>query len=118
MALRPGSRLEISSHFMPLPLNSMIWASSSGDHLLCFLAGLSAVCGGMLRLPPWMLGGATARYGPPITPPALGIDGANGGGAEAYTAVGASPPPPSAPGAAVAVDGGIEADREWLEGEL
>ena len=44
------------------------------------------------------------------------MDGANGGGAEAYK-VGASPPPPSVPGAAVAVEGGTEVDREWLEGE-
>lgn len=42
MALRPGSRLLISSHFMPLPLNSIIKASSSGDHFDCFLAGDSA----------------------------------------------------------------------------
>lgn len=36
----------------------MISASSSGDHLLCFLAGDSAGCGGMLRFPP-----------PPLLPP-------------------------------------------------
>ncbi len=42
----------MSSHFMPPPLKSMIRASSSGDHLLCFLAGDSAGWGGMLRLPP------------------------------------------------------------------
>lgn len=42
MALRPGSRLLISSHFMPLPRNSMINASSSADHFDCFLAGDSA----------------------------------------------------------------------------
>lgn len=30
----------------------MISASSSGDHLLCFLAGDSEVCGGMVRFPP------------------------------------------------------------------
>jgi hypothetical protein len=39
----------MSSHFMPLPRSSMMRASSSGDHLLCFLAGLSAEWGGMLR---------------------------------------------------------------------
>jgi hypothetical protein len=39
MALRPGSCLLMSSHFMPLPRSSMILASSSGDHLDCFLAG-------------------------------------------------------------------------------
>lgn len=50
MALRPGNRLEISSHFIPLPLSSMIRASSSGDHLLCFLTGWSDAWGGMLRL--------------------------------------------------------------------
>lgn len=49
MALRPGSRLEMSSHFILLPRSSIMSASSSGDHLLCFLAGLSAV-GGMLLL--------------------------------------------------------------------
>ena len=49
MALRPGSLLEISSHFIPLPRSSIISASSSGDHLLCFFAGDSAECGPMLR---------------------------------------------------------------------
>lgn len=39
MALRPGSCLLMSSHFMPLPRSSMILASSSGDHFDCFLAG-------------------------------------------------------------------------------
>jgi hypothetical protein len=39
MALRPGSCLLISSHFIPLPRSSMIFASSSGDHFDCFLAG-------------------------------------------------------------------------------
>ena len=52
MELRPGRRLEMSSHFMPLPRSSMISASSSGDHLLCFFAGESDVCDGMLRFPP------------------------------------------------------------------
>lgn len=50
MALRPGSRLLISSHFIPLPRSSMINASSSGDHLDCFLAGDSAVWAGCKRL--------------------------------------------------------------------
>ena len=50
MALRPGSRLLISSHFIPLPRSSMIKASSSGDHLDCFFAGDSAVCEGCKRL--------------------------------------------------------------------
>jgi hypothetical protein len=36
---------------MPLPRSSIISASSSADHLLCFLAGDSDACGGMLRLP-------------------------------------------------------------------
>lgn len=49
MALRPGSRLLMSSHFMPLPRSSMIRASSSGDHLDCFLAGDSAVWAGCRR---------------------------------------------------------------------
>jgi len=52
MELRPGRRFEMSSHFMPLPRSSMISASSSGDHLLCFFAGDSDVCDGMLRFPP------------------------------------------------------------------
>lgn len=50
MALRPGSRLLISSHFIPLPRSSMIRESSSGDHLDCFLAGDSEVCDGWRRL--------------------------------------------------------------------
>ena len=44
---------------MPLPLNSMIRASSSGDHLLCFFAGDSSEWGGMLRFPPVPLGVGT-----------------------------------------------------------
>lgn len=39
MALLPGNLLLISSHFMPPPRSSIINASSSGDHLDCFLAG-------------------------------------------------------------------------------
>lgn len=39
MALRPGRRLLMSSHFMPEPRRSMIRASSSGVHLDCFFAG-------------------------------------------------------------------------------
>lgn len=42
MALRPGSCLLMSSHFMPSPLKWMILASSSPDHFDCFLAGDSA----------------------------------------------------------------------------
>ncbi len=38
MALRPGSSLLQSSHFMPLPRSRMILASSVGLHLDCFLA--------------------------------------------------------------------------------
>lgn len=49
MALRPGRRLLMSSHFIPLPRSSMIKASSSGDHFDCFLAGDSAVCAGCSR---------------------------------------------------------------------
>jgi hypothetical protein len=37
---------------MPLPLRSMMIASSSGDHLLCFFAGDSDGWEGMLRFPP------------------------------------------------------------------
>ncbi|GAM40665.1 hypothetical protein TCE0_039r13189 [Talaromyces pinophilus] len=39
IALRPGNFLLISSHFIPLPRNSIINASSSDDHFDCFLAG-------------------------------------------------------------------------------
>lgn len=63
MALRPGKRFDMSSHFIPLPLKSMIKASSSGDHLLCFLAGVSDGCGGMLRFPPVPPGCAVANGG-------------------------------------------------------
>lgn len=69
MELRPGRRLDMSSHFIPLPRSSMIRASSSGDHLLCFFAGDSEVCGGMLRLP---LLGAGRDSGPKLTPPPVG----------------------------------------------
>ena len=51
MGLLPGSFLDMSSHFIPLPRSSMIKASSSGDHLLCFFAGDSAACGGIVRFP-------------------------------------------------------------------
>lgn len=44
MALRPGSCLLISSHFIPLPRRSMINVSSSGDHFDCFFAGGSWAC--------------------------------------------------------------------------
>ena len=47
----------------------MIRASSSADHLLCFFAGDSEVCGGMLRLPP---PGAGRDSEPKLTPPAVG----------------------------------------------
>ena len=39
MALRPGNRREMSSHFMPPPRSSTFSASSSGLHLDSFLAG-------------------------------------------------------------------------------
>lgn len=39
MADRPGRCLEMSSHFIPSPRSWIIFASSSGDHLDCFLAG-------------------------------------------------------------------------------
>ena len=42
MALLPGKRFEISSHFMPEPRSSMITASSSGVHLDWRLAGEAA----------------------------------------------------------------------------
>jgi hypothetical protein len=41
MALRPGKRFEMSSHFMPFRRNSMASASSSGVHLPSFLGGES-----------------------------------------------------------------------------
>jgi len=37
---------------MPLPLKSIINASSSADHLLCFFAGVSEGWVGILRFPP------------------------------------------------------------------
>ena len=37
----------MASHVMTLPWSLMIWASSSRDHLLCFFAGHSDVCGGV-----------------------------------------------------------------------
>ena len=49
MALRPGSRLLMSSHFIPPPRSSIIKASSSEDHFDCFLAGDSAGCAGWRR---------------------------------------------------------------------
>jgi hypothetical protein len=59
MALRPGNRFEMSSHFMPLPLRSIMIASSSCDHLLCFFAGDSDGWEGMLRFPPVPVGART-----------------------------------------------------------
>ena len=50
MALLPGNLLLISSHFIPLPRRSMIRASSSADHLDCFLAGDSSEWDGCGRL--------------------------------------------------------------------
>lgn len=77
MALRPSTYFETSSHFMPLPLSSMIRASSSDDHLLCFLAGVSRGWAAMLRFPPVPLGcGGVVRGG--------------GGGAVGATAAGAA----------------------------
>jgi len=102
MALLPGRRLEISSHFMPLPRSSMISASSSGDHLLCFLAGDSATCGPMVRLL------ATAAAGGPGTTgggPAYG-GAKRRGAAVGRTAVGG-----------VEVAGGTEAGRVCWGGE-
>ena len=68
MALRPGRRLLMSSHFIPLPRSSMMRASSSGDHLDCFLAGDSAVCADCRRLAapdgPVLLNGGTTGAGP------------------------------------------------------
>ena len=50
MADRPGSLLDISSHFIPRPRSSMMRASSSSDHFDCFLAGVSAGWGAWPRL--------------------------------------------------------------------
>ncbi len=73
MELRPGRRFEISSHFMPLPRSSMIRASSSADHLLCFFAGDSDEWGGMLRLP-WTPAVPTPAPAPAPAPPPPGGD--------------------------------------------
>ena len=75
MELRPGRRLDMSSHFIPLPRSSIIKASSSGDHLLCFLAGDSDVCGGMLRFPPLPLPGRDADPAPPACAPRVPTGG-------------------------------------------
>ena len=80
MGLRPGRRLEISSHFIPLPRSSMIRASSSGDHLLCFLAGESELCGGMVRLAPGADPTAT------VGAPSRAVCGSGGPGAGAVVA--------------------------------
>lgn len=45
MALRPGKFLEMSSHFMPVPLRLMISSFSCWDHFDCFLAGVARGCG-------------------------------------------------------------------------
>lgn len=45
MELRPGKRLEMSSHFMPEPRSWTINTSSWGFHLDCFLAGDACGCG-------------------------------------------------------------------------
>ena len=45
MELRPGNRLEMSSHFMPEPRSWTINTSSCGLHLDCFLAGDASGCG-------------------------------------------------------------------------
>ena len=95
----------------------MISASSSGDHLLCFLAGDSDVCGGMVRFPP--LPGRTEltlpdpdfhKLPPAPGPPApldLGdrvpVAGANVANDE----------PPRAGGATVVVGGIVVADVYW-----
>lgn len=100
MALLPGNLLEMSSHFMPLPRRSMIKASSSCDHLLCFLAGDSDACGGMLRFP-----GTT-----PVT------DGPGSPRCEAaYTG---DPRADTASMAVVAVGGGTDADRVCRGGDV
>jgi len=107
MALRPGRRLEMSSHFIPLPRSSMIRASSSGDHLLCFLAGLSAVCGGMLRL--------TGSSEAPGTGGALEIGAITGGAAGAVAGYASGGGPGLGP--VVALGGGTETDRVCCGGD-
>ena len=72
MALRPGSLFEMSSHFMPLPRSSMMSASSSGDHLLCFFAGESDVCGMARRPAGPRRAAAAATPGTPTAPCAVG----------------------------------------------
>lgn len=52
MWLRPGILVEMSSHFMPLPLNWMRMISSSEDQVLCLFAGDSSGWGDILRFPP------------------------------------------------------------------
>lgn len=81
MALRPGSRLLISSHFIPPPRSSIIKASSSGDHFDCFLAGGSATWGGRSRLPVTGAGGlVVGRTDAPGAGAAIVVTGADTGG--------------------------------------
>jgi hypothetical protein len=52
VVLRPGNLLEMSSHFIPLPLSLMSRAESSAGHVPSLFAGDSAGWGGILRFPP------------------------------------------------------------------
>lgn len=122
MELRPGRRFEMSSHFMPLPRSSMMRASSSGDHLLCFFAGDSDVCCGMLRFPPPLpgrdpnleLGACDDETLCPLAlapAPAAAAPG-RGDNGPAATANEASGGPPEA-AAATAADRGTDVDAGW-----
>jgi len=108
MALRPGSRLEMSSHFMPLPRSSMIKESSSGDHLLCFLAGLSAEWGGMARF--------TGSTGGPPTGGALRF-GVTTDGAAGSRCAGGGPGWIPGTGTVDVAEGGTEAGRGCCGGD-
>lgn len=69
----------MSSHFIPLPRSSIMRASSSADHLLCFFAGDSAECGPRLRfaaIAVVVLSGGSE----PVEGLALAASGAGGGG--------------------------------------
>lgn len=93
----------------------MIRASSSGDHLLCFFAGDSDVCGGMLRFPLLPLPGRDpgpvpavaicprlAAVGPPKLPRGAPPTGpTRGDGTAGATANDAGGGPPRGAGAAV-----------------
>jgi hypothetical protein len=98
----------------------MISASSSGDHLLCFFAGDSDVCDGMLRFPPPLPGrGPVLELGvgpetlsalAPALPAAAPKRGDKGPAAAAAKEAGGGP----LRGAVAAADAGTVLDGCWV----